>query len=478
MKLLTVFKILCTPLLFSWSLSGQAQSLDQAKTLYSEGRYAEAKPAFEKLVRQSPSNSSYNQWYGVCCYETGDLANAEKHFLAANKRNIMESYHYLAMIYMRTGRYDEAIPAWEKYIEMQIEKKEDAAKSENSLEYARKLARMVQNAEDVQVIDSMVVDRDSFLKTYSLSEESGTLAMYDAFFGTQDSIFSTVCQNQKGDRIFYARPAENGVYALFSQSRILDAFGEEKLLLADPASDCNYPFVLADGITMYFASKGYGSTGGYDIFVTRYNLHANAFLAPEQLGMPFNSPANDYMMVIDETGNLGWFATDRNQPEDKVCVYLFIPEETKKSVSAGNPEMQRNRAALTCIASTWREDADYTELVRLARQGPNRKQAEREKEFTFIVNDRTTYHTLDEITSDGTKTLYVQYLEKVKQTDLLKKKLEDLREAYRKGDPAKRKQLSPAIIGGENELYTLMEEAREQEKKARNAENRRLGIRY
>ena len=31
-----------------------AQSLDQAKKLYNEGEYAEAKPAFEKLVKQSP----------------------------------------------------------------------------------------------------------------------------------------------------------------------------------------------------------------------------------------------------------------------------------------------------------------------------------------------------------------------------------------------------------------------------------------
>jgi hypothetical protein len=32
----------------------QAQSLEQAKKWYAEGAYAQAKPAFEKLAKQSP----------------------------------------------------------------------------------------------------------------------------------------------------------------------------------------------------------------------------------------------------------------------------------------------------------------------------------------------------------------------------------------------------------------------------------------
>ena len=72
-----------------------AQSLDQAEKLYNDGKYAEAKPVFEKLVKQAPSNASYNQWYGVCCFETGDLAGAEKHLKVAVKRRVQDAYRYL-----------------------------------------------------------------------------------------------------------------------------------------------------------------------------------------------------------------------------------------------------------------------------------------------------------------------------------------------------------------------------------------------
>ena len=49
-----------------------AQSLAQAKQLFLNGEFEQAKPAFQKLVKQAPSNANYNYWYGACCYETGE----------------------------------------------------------------------------------------------------------------------------------------------------------------------------------------------------------------------------------------------------------------------------------------------------------------------------------------------------------------------------------------------------------------------
>jgi TolA-binding protein len=459
-------------------LYGNAQSLDQAKTLYNEGNYAAAKPVFAKIVNQSPNNASYNQWYGVCCYETGDLENAEKYLLAASKRKVLESYRYLALVYTKMEHYDEAVGMWEEFIEIQNKRKEDISDAENNLETVRKLLRMEENAENIQVIDSMVVDKNEFLGIYHLSEESGTLYRFNRFFDSNDNFASTVYKNQKGDKIFYAKPVDNNTYTLFSQNKLLDAFADEKQLFQDRTIDCNYPFVLSDGVTMYFASKGYGSIGGYDIFVTRYNINTNTYLAPEQLGMPFNSSANDYMLVIDETKKLGWFVTDRNQSEDKVCVYLFIPEEKKKSIPAESPEIRRARATLSSIKETWKEGADYSGLVKLAYTDANNRNEKPDKDFTFMVNDKATYYTFNDFKSDETKNLYSEYLKMEEQINGLKTKLDNMRESFNKGNSSKKEQLKPLIISAENELYGLMNSAKIQEKKARNAENKRLGLKY
>ena len=158
-----------------------AQSLDQAKKLYNEGEYAEAKPAFEKLVKQSPGNASYNLWYGVCCYETGDLKAAEKYLSSAVKRRVIEAYRYMGELYYRTYRFAEAVEMYDDYIDLQTKKKRDTEAAEARQEVIEGAQRMMEKVEAVQVIDSMVVDKDDFLSVYTLSEEMGTLESYAEF---------------------------------------------------------------------------------------------------------------------------------------------------------------------------------------------------------------------------------------------------------------------------------------------------------
>ena len=469
-------KITASLLFLFVSLFGYAQSLDQVRTMYSEGRYEEAKPGMARLVKQSPNNSTYNHWYGVCCYETKDYENAEKYLIVASKRNVMESTRYLAMLYTDLYRFDEAVGMWEKYIELQRKQKNDPSESEKRLEQARNLNRMQEKTEDVQIIDSLVVSKDAFLEVYSLSEESGFLQSFDYFFNTGDPVSSIVYTNQKGSAIYYARPSENDVYTLYTQSKLLDIWGDEKPLFTNQSKDNNYPFVLPDGATLYFASKGYESIGGYDIFITRYNINTNSYLAPEQMGMPFNSPANDYMMVIDESKGLGWFVSDRNQPEDKVCVYLFIPDPSRKRIE--NPidnETLRRRAALASIRDTWKEGTDYTSLVQLAYAYQSQQEMKKERDFEFFINDKITYYTINEIKSPEAKDLYEDVLSLNEQIENLKNRLKEIRNSFINAPPSTREQLRLTILQAENQLYTLIEKATEQEKNARNAEIRQLG---
>ena len=101
--------------------------------------------------------------------------------------------------------------------------------------------------------------------------------------------------------------------------------------------------------------------GGYDIFVTRYDSDDNTYLRPDNIGMPFNSPYNDYMYALDDLNNLGWFASDRYQPEGKVCVYVFVPNSTKQvyDYETADPQAIIDAATLKEIKKTWSDPIKY-----------------------------------------------------------------------------------------------------------------------
>ncbi|MDH6305859.1 TolA-binding protein [Parabacteroides sp. PF5-5] len=448
-----------------------AQSLDQAKKLYNEGQYADAKPAFERLVKQAPNNASYNLWYGVCCYKTGDLEEAEKYLSVAVKRRVQEAHLHLGEMYMELYRFEEAAEMFEEYADQLAKKKQDVEPYKAQMELAQKAQRMVEKVENIQIIDSMVVDKNSFLSSYTLSEEGGSLSYYKDFFNTED-LNTTVYMNEKGDKIYYARPTGENRYCLFTQSRLLDNWGDEKQLPMNINSkeDDNYPFVLSDGVTIYYASKGNGSIGGYDLFVTRYNTNSDTYLTPEQLGMPFNSFANDYMLVIDEAKGLGWFVSDRFQPEGKVCVYLYIPDALRSRIEGEDMALKRARATITSIKDSWKPGSDYTELIRLAHTDIPSGKEEIKKDFEFIINNTIVYYKLDEIKSPEAKSHYQKVIELNKQINSLDKKLNELRVSYTQGNRARKDQLRPTILQAEEQFFGLLDQPGEWEKKARNAE--------
>ena len=449
-----------------------AQTLEEAKELYKQGNYEEAKPVFEKLVKKAPSNSSYNQWYGVCCFETGDIETAEKYIKVALKRKVQESYRYMGKIYYLTYRFEDAVEMFEEYISLLTKKKQDTEAFEEQLELAENAARMLDKVEDVQIIDSLVVDKDSFLSAYTLSEECGSLATYQDFFQTNEQDQTTVYMNQKGDKIHYAHTTDDEGNCLFTQSKLMDQWGDEKRLPMNinSAADDNYPFVLTDGVTIYFASKGNGSLGGYDIFITRYNIDSDSYLTPEQMGMPYNSPFNDYMMVIDENKGLGWFVSDRFQPEGKVCVYLFIPNDSRLRVDSEDEEWKRSRASISSIQDSWKAGANYSELIALAHTEIPYGPAEIQKDFTFPVMDDVIYYTLGDIQSPEAKKYYEKVIALNKQINELNDKLDGLRRNYSSGNKAMKDKLKPSILDAEDQLNTLLDQPHEWEKKARNAE--------
>ena len=441
---------------------------DRATQLLQKGSYAEAKPLFQKLVKQSPSNANYNYGYGVCCYETGDAAASIAYLKRSADRKVIEAFHYLGKAYNETYRFDDAVDSYEEYIEWLEKKKRDTAQAEKELQRVRMAARMIKGVEKVAVVDSFVVDKDAFLEVMTLSRESGSLSKSEAVDGGVDYL------NERGTKRLATVALEDGRSALTSSIRLLNNWGDPELL-GSLAEDGNvgYPFLLSDGITLYYANDGEASMGGYDLFMTRFDSESNAFLRPDHVGMPFNSPANDYMMAIDESRQLGWFVSDRFQPEDKVCVYVFVPNETKEVYDYDSTDEDRLIALATLrgIRATWSDqetlDAALQRLQEV-QQSTGETATKKAVDFTFVVSDSWVYHALSDFRTDEGRRAYRAYAQKEQDLKQIRQRLDALRARYAAGD----KSVSASILDLEKRAEDMTEELDALANKVRSAEGK------
>ena len=80
-------------------------------------------------------------------------------------------------------------------------------------------------------------------------------------------------------------------------------------------------FMIPDGKTLYFSSKGYGSMGGYDIFKTV--LENGKWSTPENLGYPVNSPDDDVYFAISGSGRRGYYASAKDGGYGEKDIYMI-----------------------------------------------------------------------------------------------------------------------------------------------------------
>lgn len=340
---------------------------------------------------------------------------------------------------------------------------------------SERIQRMTKATQHIMFIDSVVVDKKNFLHAYHLTEEGGRIAPYHSFF-PKDASLALTFMNALNNRCFYASMDTTKQAALICReyqngqwTNATEALGTNDFL---QFQRIGYPFMMPDGITLYFAAKGEDSIGGYDIFMTTYDREEGRFLKPENIGMPFNSTDNDYMLAIDEYNQLGFFASDRNQPEGKVCIYTFVPAEKYQTYDAARytPEQIADFARIARITQTWDNKQQLNEAKQRLQKAKSTTPA-RQPAFSFVINDQLTYHHLSNFKAPDNQERYNQLVtlkQRYEQTVLT---LEKARKYYSKATTNERMTLSREILDNEDVLYELSRAIHQKEKAIRQAEN-------
>ena len=345
-----------------------------------------------------------------------------------------------------------------------------------------RITSMREMTQQIIIIDSIVADKDQLLSQLCLSDETGRIVSSRDFLGKGDS--TTVFVNEMGNKAYYSQPDDSLKQQLCTSDLLGGEWSKPQLLqgISEGISEAAFPFMMADGLTFYFAGKGEESIGGYDIFMTRYDARSNSFLKPENIGMPFNSEANDYLFAIDEYGHIGYFVSDRRQPEGKACLYIFIPKESRKTydpIVYTQAEI-RNFADISSIADTWGNGeersaalARYYDISINSLKTANTSSQSEDNTIAsqdLVINDVLTYSSTNDFRSREAAVLYKQLIEARQQLCSLNKQLEKSRSYYPKATGTEKKTLSREILQTEKEVIQLNSRIQTLEKETRNAE--------
>ena len=341
-----------------------------------------------------------------------------------------------------------------------------------------RITNMREMTQQILIIDSIVVDKDQILPHLRLSSETGSLMTTRDFSGK--SVIGYAFVNEMGNKAYFSQPDDSLRQQLFTSDLLAGEWSSPQPIkgINDGIIEASYPFMLTDGLTFYFAGKGEESIGGYDIFLTRYDSRSGSFFKPENIGMPFNSEANDYLFAMDELNRIGYFISDRRQPEDKVCIYIFVPSDSRKTYDPSyyTEQQIRDFADITQIADTWGNGAErkaaLARLKAINNVKPTATKKQNNSSVSMVINDALTYSDVKDFRSAKAASLYEQLVTARGRLTMLETELAKDRDYFSKASAAERQTLRQEILQMEEETQQLYQRIPSLEKQIRNEENK------
>ncbi|MFN8255790.1 MAG: hypothetical protein U0W24_08895 [Bacteroidales bacterium] len=161
------------------------------------------------------------------------------------------------------------------------------------------------------------------------------------------------CISKNQDTLYFAsdRPGGLGGFDIYFSLRLPDGNWGPPINMGQPvntAFDENYPNLSQNGRKLYFASKGHGSIGGYDLFYSTFNALANSWSAPVNLGFPINNAYDNKNISFTENERYAYISsTDKNSLGDfDIYKIIFLKNEPDLLIIKGQVYITENELSV------------------------------------------------------------------------------------------------------------------------------------
>ncbi|MFM7722041.1 MAG: hypothetical protein ACKO7C_03450, partial [Bacteroidota bacterium] len=329
---LSILLSLCFNLVWSQPKVDEKALAEEANALFTELEYDAAYAKYSQLVSLYGSNPLYTFRFGASSiFVTVDREKSLAFMRDAMKRgyNDAEVHYYVAKALHLNYKFSEALTEYQAF-EAQADKK-TLAKSDvkSQIESCKSGINLLSSIKDIQVLEKTQADKATFFRFYNVDESIGKIIT------TPEELKSAldkkskepyiIFQAQKSKLIFFASKGKDGTTGkdIYLTQRINGAFTTPEKVKGDINTnlDEDYAFLHPNGKTLYFASKGHGSMGGYDIFRSEYDSTLNQFGPAINLDFAINTPDDDLLFITDAENKIAYFASSRFTSSKNLNVY-------------------------------------------------------------------------------------------------------------------------------------------------------------
>jgi len=320
------------------------QLIQEATAYFEQGAYLKAFPLYSQLVSLYPNHAEYAFKFGACAiYGDADKTKAVRYLNSAINKSVNdpEVYYFLGKAYHLNYQFKDAITAYENYVRYAGEKAPRKAETLRQIETCIYGANLLSNIKDITVISKTETDKSNFFRYFNLEAIGGKiLTVPDALKSKEDMKSTTpgvIHYPGNGTTIYfssYGKNASNGKDIYKAQVLPDGTFSEPEKLKGDVNTkyDEDFCFMHSDGRTLYFASKGHNSMGGYDIFKSVIDPSTGEFGTAVNLDFAINTPDDDIFYIADSLNQRAYFASGRSSDLDHLNVYSVMVETTPLQV--------------------------------------------------------------------------------------------------------------------------------------------------
>lgn len=431
--------------------------------------YQEAYPYYKKMLDQYPKEPIYHYYVGRCLlFIDKDPLQAIKYLRFASTKQVpIDVYYYLGRAYIKNYRFQKAIETLQLFEQNASKKELRNLQYEVYISIAKNGLYLTKYIREPLVYSKQLFNIDDFYKIYSFDDLDGSFIEQDEFFEPQDSmktksIIFVPNAVQIQDHIYFAKKNEKRDDSdIYRMIRLTDSTWSKPENLGEVINtpfDESYPFMHSDGTTLYFASKGHYSMGGYDIYKSTWDWNTQQWSEPENLDFPVNSPYDDFLFVPTPNKKLAFFASNRDTDFKSVMVYKLKLTSSRPYIELHNYQDIRKYAKL---------DVNIDVDDKSTEQGNTFKTSD--KKLVKIKNNTDFKH---KSAYDSLLNLAIQYQ---LNADSLRWIIEDKRSVFENTEHGQeRAQLSNVIIELEREIYALQKKADNCYKRVRDIEQMNL----